>query len=188
MIGKRTDTQNNKFLAYVRVSSKDQSRGTSLDEQKARILQYAETNKLSVVDFYDETKSAATSGRKDFETMIRHLKRERLVGIIFHKVDRSSRNPRDTVVLYELMLEKFQLHFAAEGISSEDNMGRSLLHIMWGVASAYIENLKNEINKGITGRLKQGRLPGPPPLGYFRKKMKKMKQIAVLISIQPERL
>ncbi len=35
------------FLSYVRISSKDQSRGTSLDEQKAQVLRYAN---LSVND------------------------------------------------------------------------------------------------------------------------------------------
>ncbi len=74
--------------------------------------------------------------------------------------------------IYQLMMEGFQLDFASEGISTDNPTGRHMMYIMWGLASGYSENLRAEINKGILGRLKQGRLPSPPPLGYFRKKDK----------------
>ncbi len=157
---------NNKFLAYVRVSSKDQSRGTSLDEQKARIMQYAHDKGFEIIKFYGEVESASKAGREIFQDMTEQLKKEKLAGIIFHKVDRSSRNPKDSAELYQLMMEGYQLHFADGGYSTNDPTGRTMIYIMWGIASSYSENLAAEINKGILGRLKQGRYPGPVPLGY----------------------
>jgi site-specific DNA recombinase len=160
------------FLAYVRVSSKDQSRGTSLDEQKAQVLRYANSKGYNITKFYGEIESASKMGRSEFKDLIDQLKREKLAGIIFPKIDRSSRNPKDSADLYQLMLEGYQLDFASEGISTDNSTGRHMMYIMWGLASGYSENLRAEINKGILGRLKQGRLPSPPPLGYYRVKDK----------------
>lgn len=155
-----------KYLAYVRVSSKDQARGTSLDEQKSYIQNYAFRHQLEVIYFYGETESASKTGREIFQEMISRLKRESLDGIIFHKVDRSARNPKDQALLYDLMLNGYTLHFVAEGLSTSDPVGRNMMYIMWGMASGYSENLRSEIHKGQLGRLKQGKLPHPAPLGY----------------------
>ena len=156
----------NRFLAYVRVSSSLQSRGTSLDEQKSYISQYAKAREFSIVKFYEEVESASKIGRELFDEMVQQLKKERLQGIIFHKVDRSARNPRDQALLYELMLQGYEFHFVSEGISTADPIGRNMMYLMWGMASGYSENLKAEVNKGIMGRLKQGRWPFHAPLGY----------------------
>src|SRR6266404_9780590 len=92
------------FLSYVRISSKDQSRGTSLDEQKAQVLRYANSKGYNIVKFYGEIESASKMGRSEFKELIDHLKREKLAGIIFAKTDRSSRNPKDSNDLYQLMM------------------------------------------------------------------------------------
>ncbi len=157
---------NNKFLAYVRVSSKDQSRGTSLQEQKFHIETYTRNKGFVIEQFYGEVESASKTGRQIFDDMIKHLKRDQLRGIIFHKIDRSARNPKDQALLYDLMKEGYELHFVSESISTDNSIGRNMMYIMWGMASGYSENLRSEINKGISGRLKQGKLPLPPYLGY----------------------
>lgn len=166
MINRVEQKSQQKYLAYVRVSSKDQARGTSLDEQKSYIQNYAFHRQLEVVDYYGEAESASKAGREIFEEMISRLERESLTGIIFHKVDRSARNPKDQALLYDLMLKGYILHFVAEGLSTADPVGRNMMYIMWGMASGYSENLRSEINKGQLGRLKQGKLPHPAPLGY----------------------
>lgn len=166
MIGKRTQQHNNRFLAYVRVSSKDQSRGTSLEQQKSMITQYAHDQHFTIVNFYGEVESASTSGRQIFKDMIVQMQKESLAGIIFHKADRSSRNFKDAAVLYDLMEQGYELHFAENRQSTRDAGGRQWVYLMWALATSYSENLAEEINKGIMGRLKQGRYPGPVPLGF----------------------
>lgn len=161
-----TSQSSNKFLAYVRVSSKDQSRGTSLVEQKSYIEKYAISKGFIIDKFYGEVESASKTGREIFDEMIKRLKRNHLKGIIFHKVDRSARNPKDQAMLYDLMQQGYELHFVSEGLNTTDPVGRNMMYMLWGMASGYSENLKNEINKGILGRLKQGKYPLPPPLGY----------------------
>lgn len=124
MIGKRTQQHNNRFLAYVRVSSKDQSRGTSLEQQKSMITQYAHDQHFTIVNFYGEVESASTSGRQIFKDMIVQMQKESLAGIIFHKADRSSRNFKDAAVLYDLMEQGYELHFAENRQSTRDAGGR----------------------------------------------------------------
>ncbi len=155
-----------KFISYVRVSSKDQARGTSLDEQKAHIMRYAESKNFEIVKFYGEVESASTSGREIFDEMIDTVKKYSYSGLIFHKVDRSARNPKDQAMLYELMQKGYELHFVLEGLSTTEPMGRNMMYLLWGMASGYSENLRAEINKGIDGRLKQGRMPNGVPIGY----------------------
>ena len=159
---------NAKFLAYIRVSSKDQEHGTSLEQQKRMVMEYAQKNNFEIAEVFGETESASKTGRQIFDDMINRLRSDNLAGIIFHKVDRSARNPKDQALLYELMLEGYQLHFVSDNLSTENLQSRQVLFLLWGIASGYSENLKAEVHKGIMGRLLQGRLPNQSPLGYLR--------------------
>lgn len=154
------------YLAYIRVSSDRQTLGTSLLEQRSHITRYAETNGLSIASFYEEVESASKAGRSKFDEMIRDLQSGLYEGVIFHKVDRSARNPKDQAILYDLMINGCTLRFVAEGISTAQPLGRNMIYMLWGMASGYSENLRAEINKGILGRLKQGRLSASVPIGY----------------------
>jgi len=157
-----------KYLGYVRVSSRDQSRGTSLEEQKKYIENYAIQKGFVLARFYGEVESASKIGRERFDDMITELRNGDYVGIIFHKTDRSARNPKDQALMYDLMQEGYELHFVAEGISTTEPVGRNMMYMLWGMASGYSENLRAEINKGIQGRLNQGRVPWHLPIGYTR--------------------
>ena len=160
-------SSNNKFLAYVRVSTKDQQEhGTSLTEQRGYIERYAESKGFVIEKFYIEAESASKAGRQKFAEMLKDLTEGGYKGIIFHKTDRSARNPTDQAVLYELMQKGFEFHFVLEGTSTAEPNGRYVMYLLWGMASGYTENLRAEINKGILGRLKMGRVPAQVPIGY----------------------
>lgn len=161
-------SSNRKYLAYVRVSSEKQTSGTSLAEQRDCIERYAESNGLTVATFYEEVESASRAGRTKFDEIVANLRKGDYRGIIFHKVDRSARNPKDQALLYELMLEGYELCFAGENITTSQPLGRNMIYMLWGMASGYTENLKAEINKGILGRLKQGRIASAAPIGYLK--------------------
>lgn len=158
---------NGKYLAYVRVSSKDQEQGMSLEVQKERVESYARENNLIIDRFFGGTESAAKTGRKEFDAMMETLKRQNYTGIIFHKIDRAGRNPGDQGDLYRLMEQGHEFHFAHERYSTKNEMGRIVLYLLWAVASGFSENLKIEINKGLSGMLKNGRYPRPSPIGYI---------------------
>lgn len=163
--------KSNKFFAYIRVSTRKQEDGASLDEQQRQIDNYAEEKKLTIVKKFEEKQSAAKIGRVHFSKMVKELEKDKSIrGVIFHTVDRSARNPYDQAKLYQLKQAGYELHFAHDKIDSTNHSAMSMIFIRWGIASYFSENLKVETKKGIMGRLHEGKFPGKAPLGYLDKK------------------
>lgn len=152
---------------YIRVSLKRQMQGASLDEQKRVIIEFCERRNLKVIGFIQDVQTAATSGRKNFEKMMGAIKRGQAGGIVFHKVDRSSRNYHDWLAISELMDAGLYVAFASEGLESSDPSGRFTMDILAATAIHYIRNLRSETKKGMRGRIEQGLWPLPAPIGYL---------------------
>jgi hypothetical protein len=87
--------------------------------------------------------------------------------VIIHKIDRSSRNLRDWARLGELMDRGVDVHFVQDNLDLSTRGGRLSADIQAVVAADYIRNLRDEVRKGIRGRLKQGYYPWPAPMGYL---------------------
>ena len=128
----------NKFFAYIRVSTRKQEDGASLDEQLRQIHNYADNKKLNIVKEFEEKQSAAKIGRVQFAKMMKELQKDKNIrGIIFHTVDRSARNPYDQSKLYQLKESGYELHFAHDGIDSTNHSAMSMIFIRWGIASYF---------------------------------------------------
>src|SRR5690242_4392557 len=96
--------QEKTYFSYIRVSTVRQGQtGTSLVEQRAAIEQYAARWNLSIVQEFEEKETAAKLGRPVFSVMLRELKKDRVRGVIMHKIDRSARNLKDWAELGELI-------------------------------------------------------------------------------------
>lgn len=110
--------------------------------------------------------------------MLRLLKRGRAAGLVIHKIDRSARNLRDWAAIGELIDRNIAVHFAGESVDLRSRGGRLSADILAVISADYIRNLREEIMKGIRGRLKQGIYPFGAPIGYLnRGKGGKLKQI-----------
>ncbi len=157
---------NGQFLAYVRVSSKDQALGMSLDVQREQIDNYAREKNIKIAKYFGGVESASKAGREEFGEMLETLVKGKYQGICYHKIDRSGRNPTDQARLYELMELGYEFHFVAERYSTNDPTGKMTLYLLWAVASGFSDNLKFEINKGIFGLLRDGKYPNPAPVGF----------------------
>jgi DNA invertase Pin-like site-specific DNA recombinase len=160
---------NDTFYGYIRVSTARQGdRGVSLQEQREAIERFAVRNGLTISRWFEERETAAKSGRPVWNEMLRLLRRRSAEGIVIHKIDRSARNLRDWADLQELMDRGLiQLYFANEALDLTTRGGRLSADIQAVVAADYIRNLREEALKGINGRLKQGILPLPAPVGYL---------------------
>ena len=154
-------------FGYIRVSTVKQGEGVSLQEQKDAILAFAERNNLEVVEWFEEKETAAKSGRPVFNAMLRKLRRSKDKGVIMHKIDRSARNLKDWSVVAELPDEGIDVHVAMESIDFSTRGGRLTADVLAVISADYIRNLRDEIQKGIRGRLKQGIYPLPAPVGYL---------------------
>lgn len=61
-------------FGYVRVSSRKQGEGVSLEAQKDAILRFASANGIIIVRWFEEQQTAAKSGRPVFGAMLKALK------------------------------------------------------------------------------------------------------------------
>jgi DNA invertase Pin-like site-specific DNA recombinase len=166
-----------RFFAYIRVSdpsqdderdpgSKETREGASFTEQRSVIARYAEREGLTIIEWLREVETAAKQGRPIFTAMAKRLRKSEAEGFIVHKVDRSSRNYHDWANINDLADEGFEVRFASDNLDLSTRGKRLLADVQAVFATDYIRNLKEEVRKGISGRLKQGLLPWGAPLGY----------------------
>ena len=155
-------------FAYVRVSTaKQEHHGVSLEAQRDAIERYASRNGIEVAAWFTESQTAAKRGRPEFTRMLRLLRQGKAAGVIVHKIDRSARNLRDWADFAELVDRGLSIHLASEALDLTSRGGRLSADIQAVVAADYIRNLREEARKGFYGRLKQGVLPLPAPVGYL---------------------
>jgi len=166
------------YFAYVRVSTARQGEhGTSPEEQRAAIAAYAQHADLNIIEWFNETKSAAKQGRSVFNRMLAGLERKRAAGVVIHKIDRSARNLKDWARLGELMDRGAEVHFVRDNLDLSTRGGRLSADIQAVVAADFIRNLREETLKGRYGRLKQGFYPFPAPRGYLDRGKARSKEI-----------
>src|SRR2546422_1895456 len=155
-------------VLYARVSSKDQEReGFSIPAQLKFLREYAQTHELKVLHEFVDVETAKTTGRKQFGEMVRFLGDQKACRVVLvEKTDRLYRNFRDCVTLEDLDVE---IHLPKEGqvISKDSKSQAKLVHgIQLVIARNYIENLREEVRKGMREKAEQGIYPSRPPFGY----------------------
>jgi len=146
---------------------KQGEQGVSLQEQRSTIEQYAARFKLPISRWFEEQETAAKRGRPVFNDILKLLRSGKAAGLVVHKIDRSARNLRDWADLGELIDSGIEVHFANESLDMTSRGGRLAADIQAVVAADYIRNLREEARKGFYGRIKQGFLPMPAPVGYL---------------------
>lgn len=153
-------------FGYVRVSTKKQSEGVSLEAQKEAITQFACKNSIKIGRWFEEQQTAAKSGRPVFNAMVRALKQGQADGVVMHRIDRSARNFFDWAKIGELSDAGYAIHYAAESLDFSSRGGRLTANIQMAVAEDYVRNLKIEIHKGQREHLRNGYYPFTAPVGY----------------------
>lgn len=156
------------YFSYIRVSTARQGQtGTSLAKQREAISRYAQRWGLQITQEFEEKETAAKQGRPVFSRMMKALRQGKARGVIIHKIDRSARNLRDWAEMGDLIDAGCEVHFANENLDLYSRGGRLSADIQAVVAADYIRNLREEVKKGIYGRIKQGLYPMPAPIGYI---------------------
>ncbi len=156
-----------------RVSSKDQElTGYSLPAQSKLLNKYATDKGFTVAKEFPIAETASKPlQRKVFSEMMTYMTEKKIKIIVIEKVDRFVRNFKDVVMVDEWLEEdeERQVHFVKDGLVLHKN-SRSQEKLNWGIrvvmAKNYIDNLKEEVDKGVKEKLAQGWLPGSPPAGY----------------------
>ncbi|WP_051244966.1 recombinase family protein [Thalassobaculum salexigens] len=157
-----------RYFAYIRVSTvKQGEHGSSLHEQRDAIAAFAQRHGISITEWFEERETAAKLGRLEFNRMLRLLKKGRAAGVVFHKIDRGARNLKDWSVIQDLTERGIDVQFVHEPIDMKSNEGKLTGDFLAVIASHFIRNLRDEVKKGMRGRLKQGLYPFRAPTGYL---------------------
>ncbi len=166
-------------VIYARVSSKDQEReGYSIPAQLKLLREYAHSHEFKIVREFIDVETAKTTGRKQFGEMVRFFGENQSCRVaIVEKTDRLYRNFRDCVTLEDMEIE---IHLPKEGqvIGKDAKSQAKLVHgIQVVIARNYIENLKEEVKKGMREKAEQGIYPSRPPFGYCNNKLQRTIEI-----------
>ncbi len=161
-----------KAIVYARVSSKEQEKeGYSIPAQLRLLKDYAYKNNLKIVKEFIDVETAKKAGRANFGEMIKFLQKNPEVNtILVEKTDRLYRNFKDYITIDELDLE---IHLVKEGevLSKDSKSHQKFIHgIKVLMAKNYIDNLSDEVKKGLTEKVEQGGYPNKAPLGYINNK------------------
>ncbi|KMZ44113.1 hypothetical protein AC624_25180 [Bacillus sp. FJAT-27238] len=103
--------------------------------------------------------------------MLTDMKGRKFEVILFHKLDRLSRNPGDLYTFINLINKlNVRLIIAAQGSEELDTrppMGKAFLFFSGIRAQIYLENSREETLKGLTKKVQSGGCHiSRPPLGY----------------------
>ncbi len=161
-----------KAVLYGRVSDERQLEGYSPEVQERGGENYAARNNLEIVRRWNVSESAKKAGRKAFNEMIKVVKADASIKvIIFEKTDRSTRNFYDVDQLYKLIeIHDKELHFYKTGLvlnrhsKSSDKLRFDIEAVL---ARNYINNLSEEVKKGMDQKVKEGGWPSIAPNGYL---------------------
>lgn len=157
-----------KAVLYARVSSNEQEKhGFSIPAQVKYLKDYARQNGITIVQEFTESQTAKTSGRVEFNNMLKFLKSSKDVNIILvEKTDRLYRNFKDYVKLED---ENFEIHLVKENeiLGKNAPSHTKLTHgLKVLIAKNYIDNLREETMKGMKEKAEQGIFPSRAPYGY----------------------
>ncbi len=177
-----------KAVLYARVSSDRQEKeGFSIPAQVKFLKDYSKNNNIKIVEEFVEAETAKRAGRTKFNEMLKYLKKHKDVrAILVEKTDRLYRNLKDYVLLDEF--DGLEIHFAKEGNILSQN-SKSQDKFMHGIrvlmAKNYIDNLSEEIRKGLKEKCSQGYYPSALPIGYINKSNQSGRKEIVLSSDAP---
>jgi site-specific DNA recombinase len=159
-------------ILYARVSSREQEReGYSIPAQRKMLAEYARSHGFEIVREFIDIESAKNPGRKEFGNMLRLLEADGSIRIVLvEKTDRLYRNRADALSFEELIEKRgVEVHLVKEArvIEKESRSQDKFMHdIHVAVAKHYVENLRDEVKKGMREKAEQGIYPGRAPYGY----------------------
>lgn len=158
-----------KYYLYARKSTDDEDRQIlSIESQINELREYAKRENLSVVEEFVEAKTAKAPGRTIFNFMIKQIEAGVADGILAWHPDRLARNSVDGGrIIYLVDVSKIaDLRFPTYRFDNSAQ-GKFMLSIAFGQSKYYIDNLSENVRRGLREKLRRGEWPGIAPVGYL---------------------
>ena len=173
----------NKLFGYIRKSTDESDRQIlSIQAQLFELHEFAKREGLTVIRVFEESRTAKAPGRPQFNLMLSEIEKGKAQGIVAWHPDRLARNSvdggrivylTDTGKIRDLRFPTFRFEPTAHG--------KFMLNIAFSQSKYYVDNLSENIKRGIRQKLRNGIWPNRPPVGYFNDRNNRC------IAVQPEK-
>ena len=161
-----------KFFLYARKSTDAEERQIrSIDDQIAELKELAKKEGIEIAKIFIEKQTAKEPGRPIFNEMLSRIEKGEAEGILAWHPDRLARNSVDGGrIIYLVDTGKIQsLKFPTFWFENTPQ-GKFMLQIAFGQSKYYVNNLSENIKRGIRQKLRNGIWPAWAPLGYLNDK------------------
>ena len=157
-----------KYIAYCRKSREEKDKQIlSIEAQIAELKEFAKRESLEIVEFVEEAKTAKVPGRENFDRVIKKIEKGFAQGIIAWHPDRLARNSIDGGKIIYLLDRKKLLDLKFPSFWFENTpQGKFMLSIAFGQSKYYVDNLSENVKRGLRQKIRNGIWPGKAPLGY----------------------
>ena len=158
-----------KYIAYCRKSTDEKDKQVlSIDQQIAELKEFATREHLEVIEFVTEAKTAKIPGREQFAQVLKRIEKGEAQGIVSWHPDRLARNSIDGgKIIYLLDTGKLlDLKFPSFWFESTPQ-GKFMLNIAFGQSKYYVDNLSENVKRGLKHKVRLGIWPMKAPFGYI---------------------
>ena len=164
-----------KAVGYIRVSTDMQAdKGTSLDNQIARIQEYAQLKGFILENIFEDAGySGKNTKRPGFQAMFNRLRKGGVSAVIVWHSTRFARNLKDNIVhMAELEQRKIKF-FSIEEPEMSGSSGKAMRNLM-AVFAEYQSDVTGDHTRSVKANLKKNLKTycGNPPLGFRNEKGK----------------
>ena len=158
-----------KYFLYARKSTDEDDRQVlSIESQITELREFAEKENLEIINEFIESKTAKIPGRPIFNKMMDKIDAGGGYGILAWHPDRLARNSVDGgKIIYLVDTGKILgLKFPTFWFDATPQ-GKFMLNIAFGQSKYYIDNLSENVKRGLRQKLRRGERPGLAPVGYL---------------------
>lgn len=160
-----------RVVIYIRVSTKEQTNGHSIEEQTERLKKYADAMGWTIVKIYvDPGYSGSNIKRPALKMLMSDIESSAIDKVVVYKLDRLSRSQKDTLYLIEDVFLKNNVDFVSmtENFDTSTPFGRAMIGLLSIFAQLEREQIKERMEMGREARAKKGYYHGSanPPIGY----------------------
>src|SRR4030042_2828310 len=158
-----------KYILYARKSTEEDDRQVlSIEAQLVELQEFAAKEKLEIVASFCEAKTAKEPGRMKFAEMLELIEKDKADGILSWHPDRLARNSVDGGKIIHLVDQgKIKsLKFPTFWFEPTPQ-GLFMLQIAFGQSKYYVDNLRENVTRGMRQKIRNGVWPLWAPLGYL---------------------
>lgn len=158
-----------KHAIYARKSTESEDRQVlSIDSQIKELRTHASRAGLPIERVLVESKSAKAPGRPVFGELLSLVQKSEIDSILCWKLDRLARNPVDGgAIVWSLEENKLKKIITPQRDFVNSGNDKFWMQLEFGMAKKYIDDLRDNVMRGMRAKLERGWYPYLPPIGYL---------------------